>query len=270
MRTSQKGAKGSFRAAYRQALTTARRACRRPGGATCRSGRCHRQLPCRRGRLSGGGGGGSWHRRSASAGAWTYGGSVSEPCICPPGPAPNGRTPWRWPGGEWKSDGRPQFLRDQVRQALRRPRMERIDLLQLHRIDPGTPLADQLGTPREVQTEGLVGRIGLSEVTVDELEPVRELVDVVRVQNRCHLLDREHEAVPDACAAAGGAFLPWRPVTCGNPEGRSRERRRRGRARGRAHAGRAGPTPRPRSGRPAHPGHGPDRAPGGRTSPRPT
>ncbi|MFF8392316.1 aldo/keto reductase [Streptomyces sp. NPDC016172] len=119
------------------------------------------------------------------------------------------------PGGDWKLDGRPEILRDQVRQALRRLRTERIELLQLHRIDPETPLADQLGTLRELQTEGLVGRIGLSEVTVDELERARELVDVVSVQNRYNLLDREHEPVLDACAAAGIAFLPWRPVAWG-------------------------------------------------------
>ncbi|MFD9984231.1 aldo/keto reductase [Streptomyces massasporeus] len=120
------------------------------------------------------------------------------------------------PGGNWKLDGRPEILRDQVRQALRRLRTERIELLQLHRIDPETPLADQLGTLRELQTEGLVGRIGLSEVTVDELERARELVDVVSVQNRYNLIDREHEPVLDACAAAGIAFLPWRPVAWGN------------------------------------------------------
>ncbi|MFD9934424.1 aldo/keto reductase [Streptomyces massasporeus] len=120
------------------------------------------------------------------------------------------------PGGDWKLDGRPEILRDQVRQALRRLRTERIELLQLHRIDPETPLADQLGTLRDLQTEGLVGRIGLSEVTVDELERARELVDVVSVQNRYNLIDREHEPVLDACAAAGIAFLPWRPVAWGN------------------------------------------------------
>ncbi|MFF8934329.1 aldo/keto reductase [Streptomyces paradoxus] len=119
------------------------------------------------------------------------------------------------PGGDWKLDGRPEILRDQVRQALRRLRTERIELLQLHRIDPDTPLADQLGTLRELQTEGMVGRIGLSEVTVEELERARELVDVVSVQNRYNLLDREHEPVLDACAAAGIAFLPWRPVAWG-------------------------------------------------------
>ncbi|MGV9499604.1 aldo/keto reductase [Streptomyces sp. NPDC003642] len=119
------------------------------------------------------------------------------------------------PGGDWKLDGRPAILRGQVRQALRRLRVERIELLQLHRVDPGTPLADQLGTLRELQTEGLVGRIGLSEVSVAELARAREIVDVVSVQNRYSPLDREHEPVLDACAAAGIAFLPWRPVAWG-------------------------------------------------------
>ncbi|MFI1334100.1 aldo/keto reductase [Streptomyces sp. NPDC020845] len=119
------------------------------------------------------------------------------------------------PGGEWRLDGRPAILRDQVEQALRRLRVERIELLQLHRIDPETPLADQLGTLRELQSEGKVGRLGLSEVTVAELGQARETVDVVSVQNRYNLLDREHEPVLEACGAAGIAFLPWRPVAMG-------------------------------------------------------
>ncbi|HET6705175.1 aldo/keto reductase [Amycolatopsis sp.] len=116
------------------------------------------------------------------------------------------------PGGEWRLDARPEILRDQVDQALRRLRVERIELLQLHRIDPETPLADQLGTLRELQRAGKVGLLGLSEVTVDELARARELVEVVSVQNRYSVLDREHEPVVEACASAGIAFLPWRPV----------------------------------------------------------
>ncbi|BCJ69370.1 aldo/keto reductase [Polymorphospora rubra] len=119
------------------------------------------------------------------------------------------------PGGEWKLDGRPAVLRDQVEQALRRLRVERIELLQLHRIDPETPLADQLGTLRDLRTAGKIGRIGLSEVTVSELDQAREIVDIVSVQNRYNVLDREHEPVLMACAAAGIAFLPWRPVAAG-------------------------------------------------------
>ncbi|MES4907007.1 MULTISPECIES: aldo/keto reductase [unclassified Streptomyces] len=125
------------------------------------------------------------------------------------------------PGGEWRLDGRPAILRDQVEQALRRLRVERIELLQLHRIDPETPLADQLGTLRELQDEGKVGRLGLSEVTVAELEQAREIVDVVSVQNRYNLLDREHEPVLAACEAAGIAFLPWRPVAAGQSGARA-------------------------------------------------
>lgn len=116
------------------------------------------------------------------------------------------------PSGEWKLDGRPDILRDQVDQALRRLRVERLELLQLHRIDPEVPLADQLGALRELQTEGKLGRIGLSEVTVTELDQAREIIDVASVQNRYSLLDREHEPVLAACQTAGIAFLPWRPV----------------------------------------------------------
>ncbi|MGI5439868.1 aldo/keto reductase [Streptomyces shenzhenensis] len=119
------------------------------------------------------------------------------------------------PAGEWKLDGRPAVLREQVERALLRLRVERIELLQLHRIDPGTPLADQVGTLRDLRDEGKIGRIGLSEVGVDELDEAREIVDVASVQNRYSLLDREHEPVLAACEAAGIAFLPWRPVAWG-------------------------------------------------------
>ncbi|MFD5782060.1 aldo/keto reductase [Streptomyces sp. NPDC058220] len=116
---------------------------------------------------------------------------------------------------EWRLDGRPAVLRDQVEQALRRLRVERIELLQLHRIDPDTPLADQLGTLADLRTEGKIGRIGLSEVSVAELTQAQEIVDIATVQNRYNVLDREHEPVLAACEAAGIAFLPWRPVAWG-------------------------------------------------------
>ncbi|MPZ81497.1 MAG: aldo/keto reductase [Actinophytocola sp.] len=108
--------------------------------------------------------------------------------------------------------GRPEFLRDQVEQGLRRLRVDQLELLQLHRIDPTVPLADQLGALRELQVAGRIVHIGLSEVTVGELEEARRIIDVASVQNRYSMLDREHEAVLDACAEAGIAFLPWRPV----------------------------------------------------------
>ncbi|MFF1508104.1 aldo/keto reductase [Streptomyces sp. NPDC058326] len=117
----------------------------------------------------------------------------------------------------WRHDARPDALRGQVEHALRRLRVERIELLQLHRIDPRVPLAEQLGALRELQAEGKVARIGLSEVTVAELGRAREIIDVAAVQNRYSLLDREHEPVLAACEAAGIAFLPWRPVAGGTP-----------------------------------------------------
>ncbi|MEO3766373.1 aldo/keto reductase [Streptomyces sp. B5E4] len=114
--------------------------------------------------------------------------------------------------GQWGLDGRPEVLREQVDHALRRLRVERIELLQLHRIDPEVDIAEQLGALRELQEAGKVARLGLSEVTAGELARARELVDVASVQNRYSVGDREHEAVLEACAAAGIAFLPWRPV----------------------------------------------------------
>ncbi|MGW0433606.1 aldo/keto reductase [Micromonospora sp. NPDC003197] len=125
------------------------------------------------------------------------------------------------PDGEWRLDGRPAVLRAQVEQALRRLRVERIELLQLHRIDPETPLAEQLGTLRDLQTEGKIGRIGLSEITVTELDQARKIIDVASVQNRYNVLDREHEPVLAACEAAGIAFLPWRPVAAGTSGARA-------------------------------------------------
>jgi pyridoxine 4-dehydrogenase len=121
----------------------------------------------------------------------------------------------RSPQGDLKLDGRPAVLRAQVEQALRRLRIERIELLQLHRIDPETPLADQVGTLRDLRAEGKIGRIGLSEVTVAELGQARQIVEVASVQNRYNVLEREHEPVLVACEQAGIAFLPWRPVADG-------------------------------------------------------
>ncbi|WP_369037182.1 MULTISPECIES: aldo/keto reductase [Streptomyces] len=120
------------------------------------------------------------------------------------------------PSGEWRNDGRPDSLRTQVDEALRRLRVERLELLQLHRLDPEVPLPEQLGALRELRAAGKVARIGLSEVTVAELADAREIVDIASVQNRYNLLDREHEPVLRACEAAGIAFLPWRPVAWGS------------------------------------------------------
>lgn len=115
-------------------------------------------------------------------------------------------------GREASICGRPEFLREQVDEGLRRLRVERLELLQLHRVDEDVPLADQVGTLRELQVAGKIGHIGLSEVTTGQLDEARQIIDVASVQNRYSVADREHEAVLEACEAAGVAFLPWRPV----------------------------------------------------------
>ncbi|GGZ00629.1 aldo/keto reductase [Streptomyces poonensis] len=117
----------------------------------------------------------------------------------------------------WAYDARPESLREQVEQGLRRLRTERVGLLQLHRIDPKVPLAEQIGALRDLQQEGKIGHIGLSEVTAAELAEARETAGIASVQNRYNLLDREHEPVLEACEAAGIAFLPWRPVAAAAP-----------------------------------------------------
>lgn len=112
----------------------------------------------------------------------------------------------------WAYDARPESLREQVEQGLRRLRTERVGLLQLHRIDPKVPIAEQVGALRELQREGKIGHIGLSEVTPAQLAEARRTAGIASVQNRYNLLDRDHEPVLEACEAAGIAFLPWRPV----------------------------------------------------------
>lgn len=123
----------------------------------------------------------------------------------------------------WRYAGAPDELREQVDEALRRLRLDRIDLLQLHRLDPGVPLADQLGALRDLRDEGKIARIGLSEVNEAELAAARAVVDIASVQNRYNLLDREHEPVLKACEEAGIAFLPWRPVAAGASGAQSEE-----------------------------------------------
>jgi aryl-alcohol dehydrogenase-like predicted oxidoreductase len=115
----------------------------------------------------------------------------------------------------WAPVGRPEYLRQCVEMSLRRLGVERIELYQLHRIDPQVPVADQLGVLEEMQNEGKIRHVGLSEVTVDELDEARTLVQVVSVQNRYNLTDRHSEAVVDYCEDAGIAFIPWAPLAYG-------------------------------------------------------
>ncbi|WP_350278582.1 aldo/keto reductase [Kribbella sp. HUAS MG21] len=121
--------------------------------------------------------------------------------------------------GEWTPCGRPEYLRQAADLCLRRLRVERIDLLQLHRIDPAVPFPDQLGALDRLVAEGKVRHIGLSEVTVEQVREARRSVDVVSVQNRYNLTDRRHEDVLDYCTAEGIAFIPWDPIAHGEHAG---------------------------------------------------
>ncbi len=116
----------------------------------------------------------------------------------------------------WVMDGRPEHLRAACEGSLRRLRLERIELFQLHRIDPKVPLDDQIGALTDLQREGRIKHIGLSEVDVDQIDAVRRLTPIVSVQNRYNLTDRQSEPVLDYCEREGLAFLPWFPLATGN------------------------------------------------------
>ncbi|WP_415394699.1 aldo/keto reductase [Rhodococcus globerulus] len=117
--------------------------------------------------------------------------------------------------GKWAPIGRPEYLRQQTLLNLRHLGLERIDLLQLHRIDPQVPLEDQIGELKSMQDEGLVRHVGLSEVSVDEIKAASAITQIVSVQNRFNLADRASEDVLDYCTAEGIAFIPWFPLAYG-------------------------------------------------------
>jgi pyridoxine 4-dehydrogenase len=119
----------------------------------------------------------------------------------------------------WPPCGRPDYLRQEVEISLRNLKLERIDLYQLHRIDPAVPVEDSLGVLKDMQQEGKIRLIGISEVSVAEIEQCRQIVDVVSVQNRYNIADREHEDVVDYCHDNGIAFIPWFPLATGQLAG---------------------------------------------------
>ncbi|MGW0991719.1 aldo/keto reductase [Streptomyces sp. NPDC002523] len=152
----------------------------------------------------------------------SYGPGVSEPLIrkalhpYPDGlviatkgglvrPAPN----------EWRPVGRPEYLRQQTELSLRHLGVERIDLYQLHRIDPQVPLADQVGELALLQKEGKIRHIGLSEVTVEQIKEAREVAAIVSVQNLYNLAARSAEPVLEYAEAENIAFIPWFPMATG-------------------------------------------------------
>lgn len=116
---------------------------------------------------------------------------------------------------QWPMNGRPERLREGVEGSLRRLKLDRIDLYQLHRIDPAVPEADQFGTLAEFQREGKVRHIGLSEVTVEQIERAKKYFNVVSVQNRYNAGDREWEPVLDYCDRENIGFIPWFPLAVG-------------------------------------------------------
>lgn len=109
-------------------------------------------------------------------------------------------------------DGRPENLRRRCEESLRLLRVERLDLYQLHRPDPQVPLAESVGALAELRREGKVRHVGLSNVTIAQIESARGIVPVAAVQNRYNLLERGDDSVVDYCAARGIAFLPWGPL----------------------------------------------------------
>jgi len=118
--------------------------------------------------------------------------------------------------GVWPPVGRPAYLKQQVELSLRNLKVDRIDLIQLHRIDPEVPLADQLGAFAELKEEGKVRHIGVSEVSVDELDAAREITEIVSVQNLYNLTNRQSQDVLEYAEANGIAFIPWFPIATGD------------------------------------------------------
>ena len=117
--------------------------------------------------------------------------------------------------GSWRADGRPEHLRRACEGSLQRLRLERIDLYQLHTVDPRVPFAESVGALAELRGEGKIRHVGLSNVDVDRLATAREIVPVVSVQNRYSVAERDGEAVVERCESDGLAFLPYFPLVAG-------------------------------------------------------
>jgi pyridoxine 4-dehydrogenase len=115
----------------------------------------------------------------------------------------------------WEPDGRPQHLREACEGSLMRLKLDRIDLYQLHTVDPRVPLEDSLDTLLNLQREGKIRHIGVSNVNLSQLAQARAAVQAVSVQNRYNIEDRTHEDVLEACTRNGLAFLPWYPLAAG-------------------------------------------------------
>jgi aryl-alcohol dehydrogenase-like predicted oxidoreductase len=151
----------------------------------------------------------------------SYGPEVSEYLICEE-LQPYGAVTIATKGGltrggpkQWPSDGRPEHLAQAINNSLRRLEVDTIDLYQLHAPDSDVPIEDSLGALKEAQVAGKIRHIGVSNFSVDQLGQARDVVDVVTVQNRYNLADREHEPVVDYCTEHGIGFIPWYPLNTG-------------------------------------------------------
>lgn len=116
---------------------------------------------------------------------------------------------------KWLPVGRPEYLQQQVEMSLRRLKVERIDLWQLHRIDAKVPVEESLGVIKMLQKQGKINHVGLSEVKPHEIDQARKVIEIVSVQNKYNIEDRAHEDVVDYCDQHGIAFIPWFPVAAG-------------------------------------------------------
>src|ERR1700733_7909088 len=156
----------------------------------------------------------------------SYGPNVSEEIIAealhpyPAGLVIATKGGFERPGpNQWVENGKPEHLRSACEGSLRRLRLDRIDLYQLHRIDPKVPAEDQLGTLKNLQAQGKIKHIGLSEVSVRQIQDAQSIVPVVSVQNRYSLADRGSEDVLKYCEREGIAFIPWFPLAAGQLSG---------------------------------------------------
>jgi pyridoxine 4-dehydrogenase len=156
----------------------------------------------------------------------SYGPSVSEEIIAEAlHPYPRGlviatKGGFERPGpNQWVENGKPEHLRSACEGSLRRLRLDRIDLYQLHRIDPKVPAEDQLGALKDLQAQGKIKHIGLSEVSVRQIQHAQKIVPIVSVQNRYSLSDRGSEDVLEYCEREKIAFIPWFPLAAGRLSG---------------------------------------------------
>jgi pyridoxine 4-dehydrogenase len=117
--------------------------------------------------------------------------------------------------GQWVQNGRPEYLREQLEGSLKRLRRDHIEVYQLHRIDPKVPAEEQFAALREFKHEGLVRHVGLSEVSIADIERAREIVPIVSVQNRYNVTYRKWEREVEYCEREGLAFIPWFPLSAG-------------------------------------------------------